>query len=198
MRCGDMAGSLGKTGLRTPPPASRLVAIALLLLWQAVGHVANGQEVHDIMIGSSLIDGYDMGVNSSGGRTDWLEEAGGYFKMDYPPGQTWGAVFVTVGPPQDPPRPSRDFSMFDTLSIEMKGDREGELVSVGIKTNVQPDNGRETKVRTTLGPEWRIYEYPLSSFRGTDPRILYVVAEFVFDGSIGRTVYFRNIRYLRR
>jgi len=154
----------------------------------------------DVLVGSKLSSGFDMGVNSSEGRTDWLERDTdqGHFKMSYPSGQSWGAVFITVGKPKVPPRPSRDFSAYQTLSIEMKGGSGTKVVDIGIKTNTQPDDGSETKVTLKLDPDWKTYEIPLNKFVGTDSRNLYVVTEFVFADSEAQTLYVRNIRYLTR
>lgn len=149
----------------------------------------------EVLTGSKLSSGFDMGVNSSGGRTDWLKNEGEYIKMAYPAGQSWGAVFITVGKPKQPPRPSRDFSAFDTLLAEMRGESGGEQLEIGLKTNEQPDDGSETKRPVALTSEWRTYKFPLDEFTGTDVRRLYVVAEFVFSGPSAQTVYLRNVRY---
>jgi len=137
-----------------------------------------------------------MGVNTDRGRTDWLEKLDreNCFRMSYPAGQRWGAVFITVGPSTDPPRPSMDLSVYKVLVIEMKGGAGGEVVQIGVKTNTQPDNGGEYKVVESLTPEWQTYKYPIARFQRIDPKNLYVVAEFVFD-SAPRTIYVRNIRY---
>jgi hypothetical protein len=148
-----------------------------------------------VMKGSQLLPGYDLGVNSSGARTGWLINHDGYMEMSYPSGQSWGAVFVTVGRPREPPRPTRDFSAFDSLLIDMRGGAGGEQIEVGMKANTQPDNGSETKVPVTLTAGWQTYDVPLSRFTGTDTRHLYVVTEFVFAGAKACTVYFRDIRY---
>src|SRR5216684_5489016 len=168
----------------------RLVVLALL-----VG-VAFAQETRrDILVTAKLTPGLNMGVNSSEGKTNWLKTEGDHLKMSYPPDQSWGAVFITVGAPKQPPRPSRDFSAFNTLIVEMKGGVGGEQVEIGIKTNTQPDDGSETKVPVKLTPDWKPYRFPLDRFEGTDLDNLYVVAEFVFSGSDASTIFVRNISY---
>jgi len=154
----------------------------------------------DVLIGTKLTAGFDMGVDSSEGRRDWLEKNAddGYFKLGYPSGQSWGAVFITVGKPTDSNRPSMDLSDYQTLSIELKADPGTKVIDIGIKTNAQPDNGTETKIPVKLGAEWKTYELPLKRFKGADIRSLYVVAEFVFADSKSQTVYVRNIKYLTR
>ena len=55
--------------------------------------------------------------------------------MSYPAGASWGAVFITIGKPKDPPRPSQDLAAFDTLLVEMKGESGGEELDIGLKTS---------------------------------------------------------------
>jgi hypothetical protein len=154
-------------------------------------------ETRDVMVGAHLRPGFDMGVNTSGGRTDWLEPQGDYFRMSYPSNQDWGAVFVTVGRPTRPPRTrSMDFSHCQQISVELRGER-GSIVSLGIKDKDQPDDGSEPKVEIHPTANWTPYTYPLSRFAPpTDLSHAYVVAELVFDGPAAQTVYFRNIKYL--
>lgn len=159
-------------------------------------------EAGDILTGAKLVSGYGMGVDSSEHRRDWLErkEKEGELKMAFPADQQWCAVFVTVGPPKPPgKRQSKDFSSFKTLAIEMRGAEGGEVVEVGIKTDSQDDDGTEHKIPIRLSSEWKTYSFPLEEFKreGTDPKRLYVVAEFVYDGAKPQTVFFKNIKYLK-
>lgn len=139
---------------------------------------------------------YDMGVESSHQRRDWLQMTEEGMKMAYPTGQSWGAVFITVGAPVDPPRPWKDFSSFSTLSVELRGEVGGESVEIGIKDATDPDDGSEAKIQISQLPiEWQTYTFPLSSFQTADLEKLYVVAEFVFAGPAAQIVYFRNVQY---
>jgi NAD-dependent SIR2 family protein deacetylase len=150
----------------------------------------------DIMIRSDLAKGFDMGVNSALGMTDWVAHEDAQMRISFPGSQAWGAVFITVGPPTPPPRPFRDFSAYRTLSVDMKGQEGGEKVDIGIKADTQPDDGSETKVPVELTSSWRTYDFLLSKFAGADLTHLYVVAEFVFTGPRPEAIYFRNIKYL--
>jgi hypothetical protein len=160
-----------------PPPASRLT-----------------RTVSD---SRGLADFYDIGVDSSNSRQDWLKTTSDGMRMAYPAGQAWGAVFVTVGSAVDPPRPSKDFSSFRTLSVELRGETGGESVEIGIKDATDPDDGTETKALVSnLSTGWQTYQFPLSTFGTADLTRLYVVTEFVFAGSTAETVYFRDVKYL--
>ena len=143
---------------------------------------------------SQLSKGLDMGVDSSEQRRDWVTKSQGQIKMSYPSGQDWGAVFITVGKPKDPPRPAKDLSAFRMLVMELKGESGGEQVEIGIKTNKQPDDGSEVKIPVRLTNTWQVFKFPLAKF-DVDLKNLYVVSEFVFTGGTAQTVYFRNISY---
>ena len=149
-----------------------------------------------IFVGDTLATGYGMGVNTSGGLTNWVTVKSGEICMAYPRGQSWGAVFITVGNPTQPPRPGKDFSNYHQLSLELRGQAGGESVSISIQDKNQPDDGSETKVPVSgLTTDWKPFVFPLSLFTGTDLHKLYVVTEFVFAGT-PETVCARNIQYL--
>ncbi len=149
-------------------------------------------------MGATLSPGYDMGVNTSRGRTNWVADMNGYMCMFYPAGQSWGAVFITVGRPTNFDRPGRDLSSYQTLSLELQGAVGGEQVWIGLKDNTDLDTGRETKIPVSgLAPEWQTFTFPLSSFGTASLGRLYVVTEFVFEpGTSAEIVCFRNIQYL--
>ena len=69
-----------------------------------------------------------MGVNSSANKTDWLTDMGDCMRMTYPASQEWGSVFITVGAPTDAPRPYKNMSGFSTLSMQMRGEKGGEIL----------------------------------------------------------------------
>ncbi len=148
----------------------------------------------EIFDGVKLADGLDMGVNTSAGRTDWVNPDVSAMKMAYPSGQAWGAVFITVGKPKDPPRPSWDLSGYASLLVEVRGDA-GTTLEIGIKDASQPDDGNEQKVIVPVFNSYRTYAIPLSKFNRADSKHIYVVTEFVFSGSQSQTVWFRKIKY---
>ena len=150
-----------------------------------------------IFTDGQLTSGYNMGVNTANEQTDWVEINNGAMCMVYPGNQTWGAVFITVGEPSDPPHPTRDLSNYQLLSIEIRGDNGGESVEVGLKDNVDPDDGSETKfLIENLTTEWDTVEIPLSSFRTADLERLYIVTEFIFQRT-PQTVCVRKIQFLK-
>lgn len=153
------------------------------------------QQQLDVLISGKLTPGFNMGVNSSEGKTNWLKAQPTELKLSYPPDQQWGSVFVTVGPPRNFPRPFRDLSAFDTLTVEMRGGVGQETVSIGVKSNSQADDGGEIQMPIKLTSEWKSFSFLLSKFDGADPEKLYVVTEFVFTGPEPATAFVRRISY---
>lgn len=153
---------------------------------------------HCVYVGPTLCPGYDMGVDDSARRRDWVTDMNGYMRMAYPGGLDWGAVFITVGPLRDPPRPGQDFSAYRTLSVELRGEVGGEFVNIGTKDNTDPNNGSETKIlASNLTTSWQPFTFALSEFKTADLTRLYVVIEFVFEpGWPAQIVYFQNVKYL--
>ena len=144
-----------------------------------------------------LTEGYDISVGSSEGLTDWLTDLNGSMRMEYPSNQDWGVVSITMGPPVDYPRPSVDLSSYNTLSIDLKGDAGGEEIEIGIKDNMDIDDGTETKVRVcNLTTNWQTILIPLERFDTADIRNIYVMIEFLFNGAQAQTVHFKNVKYL--
>lgn len=157
----------------------------------------------EIFVDGQLSAYYDIGVDTSHKQRAWLATSNGALEMAYPAGQEWGAVFITVGKPTNPPRPWKDFSDFDSVAFELRGGQGGEAVEVGIKDFADPNSGRETKVPlTNVGTQFRTYTFRLSQFASRQLSIpaglarLNVVLEFVFTGPRAQTVYARNIRYV--
>lgn len=141
-----------------------------------------------------LSKGLDMGVNTSGGLTNWVDVNRGEMCMAYPGGQ-WGAVFITVGKPVPPGnRPGKDFTAYKTLSIDIKGAQGNEYVLIGLKDKDMPDDGSENKVGINLGNEYQTSSIPLTKF-DADLNKLYVVVEFVFENTPEK-ICVNNIQFL--
>ncbi len=140
---------------------------------------------------------YDMGVDSSRQRRDWLSPQDGAMRLAYPADQAWGAVFVTVGRGMAPPRPWKDFSSFASVCVDLRGEVGGEQVLLGLKDATDADDGSETRVEVSLGASWATYCAPLSAFRTANLARIYVPLELVFEGPLPATVYLRRVAYQR-
>lgn len=176
--------------------SKRIIFVLASICFAASSLFACGQTADlPIFKDGVLSSGFDIGVNTSNGRTDWLSVESGALVMRYPGGpSTWGAVFITYGPSVPPPRPGLDLSAYQTLLLEISGD-SGTSVDIGIKDKDQLDNGSETKVPISLSDGWQTTQIPLSRFTGANLKQIYVVTEFVFGGSKPQTVRVRSIIY---
>ena len=154
---------------------------------------SNMADVYDIFDGH-LHSKLDMGLSTSGGKTGWLQVINGEIRMDYPAGQNWGAMSITVG--KSVPlsqRKGTDFSKYKSLVLELKGN-EGFVVEIGLKDKDDDDRGLETKIPLTLKKDWTVYKIPLNKFQTADLTKLYAVTEFVFTEK-AQTVYARKIQF---
>ncbi len=149
---------------------------------------------YSIFTEGKLSQGFDMGVNTSGGQTNWVDVSGGEMCMSYPGGQ-WGSVFITVGKPVPPGnRPGKDFTSYKSLSLDIKGTKGNEYVLVGLKDKDMLDDGSENKVGINLGTEYLTSSIPLTKFNA-DLNKLYVVVEFVFEKTPEK-ICVNNIQFL--
>ena len=148
--------------------------------------------------GTTLTQGYDMGVDTSDGLGNWVVDTHDSMCMNYPGDKGWGAVLITFG--KSVPygqRPGQDLSTYKTLSMELKGEKGGEYLSVGLKDNLDKDDGTERKYSVTVTNDWKSYTFPLTDFDTADLAQLYVVTEFVFEPDTpAENICFRNIEYL--
>ncbi|MFT3892761.1 MAG: SUMF1/EgtB/PvdO family nonheme iron enzyme [Anaerolineales bacterium] len=93
-----------------------------------------------IYSGEALSSGFDMGVDTSEHRHDWVMNMGGATQMSYPDGEDWGVVYITVGKPSSyQHRQARDFSMYQTVSVNLRGQYGGEIVYLAIKEPFRED-----------------------------------------------------------
>lgn len=150
----------------------------------------------DVFVGTRLETPFSLGIDTNAHRRQWLTARPGVLTMAYPPGQHWGAMFITVGKPVRPGhRPSIDLSRYRSFSVDLRAAANRQQVWLGIKDRSQPDNGGELTIQETLTTRWKTVALPLSLFANVDRRHLYVVLEIVFQGTTPATVQMRNLRY---
>lgn len=176
-----------------------MVALAAMALYPGMLSAQNPQQL-DVLLGTALAKGLGLGINTSGGLTNWLTvepppPPPGDLKMVCPADQAWCAMFITDGPAVNPPRPGLDLSIYQTLIVEIMGD-PGTTIDIGIKDALQPDDGTEAKVTLPVTSTWTLHSIPLSSFTGANLKDIYVLCEFVFNGGPQpQTVKVRTITY---
>ncbi|MGB5492213.1 MAG: hypothetical protein WBM76_15410 [Woeseiaceae bacterium] len=75
---------------------------------------------------------------------------------------------------------SLDYSMFDKLVLEIKGDVGGETVHLNLEDRDDPLDGTSTKVPLQLTGDWQTFEIDLSEFTAAGTKIRSVPLGFVF------------------
>ena len=124
-----------------------------------------------------------------------VERVDDSLRFTFSGGSPWGVLWLGVNRTADE-RPGLDFSGFDTLLLEMKGDIGGESVLVHMKDRDDPDDGSQTNVELMLTEDWQVYEIDLDRFETADLSALSVVLGFVFFDE-PQSFSIRNARYLK-
>lgn len=156
-----------------------------------------------VMKDGRLEEPFSMGGDSfPGQQRDWFQVIEGeYLKMEFPRGQRWAGVWITVGEPEENPkkRESLDLSKYSTLVIEMKGQSSDDKVDIGIKGALQPDNKPVPRRGINVGTEWRIYSIRIRDFIGEKSPLkdlvqVYIIPEFLNVGPKPQTIFVRSIK----
>ncbi|MFZ9023044.1 MAG: hypothetical protein ACO2ZA_08150, partial [Litorivicinaceae bacterium] len=94
-------------------------------------------------------------------------------------GVEWAGLWLTAGVNVSD-RLSPDYSMYDKLVLELKGDVGGEKLYVNMEDMNDPMDGTSTRYELQLSDQWQIYEIDLQEFETADLTILSVPLGFVF------------------
>ena len=93
-------------------------------------------------------------------------------------------------------KPTKDFSDYRAVKLNLKGAVGGEEVWISLKDSTDPDDGSETRVALTLNAEWTIYEIPLSAFETADLTDVFAPMQFISEGD-SITFSVREMEFLR-
>jgi hypothetical protein len=141
---------------------------------------------------------YEIGLNTELGDKYWMSKFDDYdyYRLAYRGNQRWGVFFFSVGDAypdsQKNLRKAQDFSGYSTLMVDMRSEKEGTIVEIGMKDKNDLNNGAETKISVRLTTEWETYSFKLTDFKTADMEIIHIPIEFVF-GKEAANVDFRNI-----
>lgn len=143
---------------------------------------------------NTLTTGFDIGVESSEQRRDWLTEVDGAMRMNYPSKQVWGSVFIVCGAVALE-SVSEDFSNYSTLVVDLKGRSRKESLMISIEDTMHSPG--KIQFVNQIDTTWKTYYFSLQDFGLTDLKKLHVVCSFTFVGEDSQTVFFKNVRFLR-
>lgn len=116
-------------------------------------------------------------------------------KMDFP-AMAWSVFYFYVGQGSIDQIVTKDYSSYKTLRLELKGAEGGEKIQISIKDETNPTDGSESKVPLTLSNTWEVYDIPLSEFKGTNLKKLFMPASIIVEND-AVSVSIKNIEYLR-
>ena len=128
-------------------------------------------------------------------RFDSVQPSDDNLRITYHGGADWAAIFFAVRG-SSAQRPSLDFSAFDQLQLELKGNVAGETVSVHLKDSMDPDDGNQTDIEIALTEQWQTYTIDLDRFDNADLTQLHVVPGFLFRQE-PKSFSVRNIRFAK-
>jgi hypothetical protein len=99
--------------------------------------------------------------------------------IDHHGGAAWAGIWLAAGT-NSSDRRSQDYSMYDTLVLELKGDSGGEKLLVNLEDIDDPADGSSTRYEIQLTDQWQTYEIDLDEFETANLSILSVPLGFVF------------------
>jgi len=121
----------------------------------------------------------------------------GALHVDYGGGFDWASVFWlamsenTLGGIQ-----YQDYSRFDKLRLELKGDRGGEVIKVHVKDVDYPNDIAPVSVDLVLSDDWQTWEIDLARFAPNDRSRLVVPLGFLISPAQDPLAFsVRNARY---
>ncbi|MEM6809987.1 MAG: hypothetical protein AAF574_12185 [Pseudomonadota bacterium] len=135
-----------------------------------------------------------VGRSSSG--YEFFDIRNDELKVRYPQGESWGAMWAYVDMGSWAERDARDYSRFNEIVIEMKGETGTEQVYLSLKDDTDPDDGSESRVEVNLTADWKAYTFPLQeSFPTADLTRIHLPFTLVFLGDQAQTVMVRKVQY---
>ena len=106
----------------------------------------------------------------------------------------WGSPFFTIEGLNGRVT-ELDFSKYNKVILEMKGENGGEEFALMMKDKYDPPDGKESRVAITLTKTWKTYQVPIDQFKTADKKIIETPLGFVFLGDKGITVHVRSIQF---
>lgn len=138
--------------------------------------------------GGMFAPGFMVSDSLSSGTIDIIDNYCNYMSVEYPSWGQLGLVYIfSIN--------KNDFSNFDTLSIDLKGDVGGEVVNIGISEILPKENGIGTHVQRKITSEWQSYSIQLSEFDDIDLKSIKVPFSLLLNGREKISFKFRNIIY---
>ena len=121
----------------------------------------------------------------------------GALHIDYGGGLDWATVFwLPIAENTLSGIQYQDFSRFDKLRLELKGDRGGEVIKVLVKDADYPNDVAPVSIDLVLSDDWQTWEIDLARFAPNDRSRLAVPLGFLISPAQDPLAFsVRNARY---
>lgn len=159
-----------------------------------------------VIDGAISFDSYTFNVTSSNNlgqefTSDFVDRREDALYLSYPgsdpaPGvESWAAIWFSVNDTAFG-RPSRSFSSYDTLQLELKGSLGGERLLLHMKDKDDLDDGSQTNIELILTDQWTTYDIDLVRFENADLNTLSIVTGFLLLQQFEPISFLvRNVRF---
>lgn len=196
-----MAGEhwgLFKTNRTVKPELSDIIAQPVIPI---------GSDERKLFDRGVLAWGYDLSIDDSAAKRDWLSQENDLFKISYPNNLSWGIIQMRpiasringskngcINPEDE------EFTQFSTLLFDAKSDRfVQEPMRVGMLDWSFNQNGMEPiDIIPYLTTDWQQIVVPLDFIRSVDLSHINIPIEFSFFGPQSVNVQIRNIRMVTK
>lgn len=154
-----------------------------------------------VAAGRPVAESYSLyTLGASGPRAFHLHSVqlqAGALHVDYSGGEDWASVFwLPIAENTLSGIQYQDFSRFDKLQLELKGDRGGEVIKVFVKDMDYPNDVAPVSVDLVLSDDWQTWEIDLASFAPNDRSRLAVPLGFIISPAQEPLAFsVRNARY---
>lgn len=113
-------------------------------------------------------------------RHDSFVSSGDSLHIVYPGGADWAGIWIIAPFYLGSGDQSLDFSGFEKLQLELKGDLGGEKILLNMEDADDPKDGTSTRYELQLTDQWQTYEIDLAEFETADLGKLQAILGFVF------------------
>ena len=138
---------------------------------------------------------YNRGSAAVNNTDNWYKFKPNMVEVEFPQIE-WSYVYFHNGFGTTQNQLFKDYSMYTSIKLELKGAKGGELVYMTIKDKDDPEDGSETRIPITLTNTWETYEISLSDFKTTNFKKVHVVSG-ILSLKDAQSISIRHIEYLR-
>lgn len=105
---------------------------------------------------------------------------GDSLRIDYAGGAEWAGIWFAAGDRLSR-RLSPDFSKYDKLVLELRGETGGETFLINMEDAEDPSDGSSSRIEVRLSDDWQTYELDLAEFETANLEFLSVPLGLIFD-----------------